>query len=188
MNKEAILEGLLYVQGDEGIRLGEVCNILQIDEDEAKDLVISLKNKYDEPDRGLRIHYLGNCFKLTTKEEHREYYKKLVDDVTISSTLSNAALETLAIIAYNEPITRLQIDELRGVDTTYTIRRLVAKGLIKECGRADIPGRPLLYKTTDDFLDYFNLSTKDDLPPIEKIEELKKEDADLYKSNYKEVF
>ena len=74
------------------------------------------------------------------------------------------------------------------MDTTYTIRRLVAKGLIKECGRADIPGRPLLYKTTDDFLDYFNLSTKDDLPPIEKIEELKKEDADLYKSNYKEVF
>ena len=67
MNKEAILEGLLYVQGDEGISLGEVCNILQIDEDEAKDLVISLKNKYDEPDRGLRIHYFGNFFKLTNK-------------------------------------------------------------------------------------------------------------------------
>ena len=185
---EGILEGLLYVQGDEGLTIQDVISILNISEEEAKKLISDLKQNYENSDRGLRINYLGNTFKLTTKEEHREYYKKLVDDVTISSTLSNAALETLAIIAYNEPITRLQIDELRGVDTTYTIRRLVAKGLIKECGRADIPGRPLLYKTTDDFLDYFNLSTKDDLPPIEKIEELKKEDADLYKSNYKEVF
>lgn len=186
MGKDAILEGLLYIQGDEGITLNEVSNILEISENDAKELVLSLKNKYELPNSGLRIRYLGNSFKLTTKEEYQEYYKKLVDDVNSHASLSNAALETLAIIAYNEPITRLQIDEIRGVDTTYTIRRLVAKGLIKECGRAEIPGRPLLYKTTDDFLDYFNLATKDDLPKIDEINDTIMEETDLYKSNYKE--
>lgn len=185
--KKAVLEGLLFVVGEEGLTFDQIEDVLEIDEEESKNLLYELKHDYEDENRGLRIDFLGNRFKLTTKYEHREYYQKLLENPE-TNTLSQAALETLAIIAYNEPITRLQIDELRGVDTTYTIRRLVAKGLIKECGRADIPGRPLLYKTTDDFLDYFNLSTKDDLPPIEKIEELKKEDADLYKSNYKEVF
>ena len=166
MNKEAILEGLLYVQGDEGISLGEVCNILQIDEDEAKDLVLSLKNKYEQPDRGLRIHYLGNCFKLTTKEEHREYYKKLVDDVTISSTLSNAALETLAIIAYKQPITRVEIEEIRGVNCEMMLKKLVARGLIEAKDRLDAIGKPLLYRVTDEFLDAFQLEDLKELPEL----------------------
>ena len=100
--------------------------------------------------------------------------------------LSQTSLETLAIVAYNEPITRAQIDELRGVDSIYIIRKLLAKGLIKEAGRSDLPGRPILYKTTDDFLDYFGLSSKDDLPDISKIEVEEDDEKDLFKSNYKE--
>ena len=103
----------------------------------------------------------------------------------VNNVLSVPALETLAIIAYNEPITRIKIDEIRGVDSTYVVRRLCAKGLIKECGKADLPGRPTLYKTTDDFLDYFNLSSIKDLPDIGSVENIDKE-VDLYHSKYTE--
>ena len=180
-----ILEGLLYVQGDMGLTLEQVCDILNISYEDAKTLVYTLKKQYEEDeDRGLRINYLGNTFKLTTKEEHKEYYVKLLENPK-SHTLSDSALEVLAIIAYNEPITRIKIDEIRGVDSTYVVRRLCAKGLIKECGKADLPGRPTLYKTTDDFLDYFNLSSIKDLPDIGSVENIDKE-VDLYYSKYTE--
>ena len=102
-----------------------------------------------------------------------------------NNTLSNSALETLAIIAYNEPITRIQVDEIRGVQTGQLIRKLVAKGLIKEAGRSELPGRPILYKTTSEFLDYFGLSTIDDLPKI-RIKEVINDEVDLYNSKYQE--
>ena len=181
---KGVLEGLLYVEGDLGITLEQVSEILNISLDSAKDLVLSLKEEYIKEDRGLRINFLGNSIKLTTKEEHKEYFQKLIESPK-NNVLSPQALETLAIIAYNEPITRMQIDEYRGVDSIYVLRRLLAKGLVKECGRSDLPGRPILYKTTDEFLDYFNLSSKDDLPKIELLEEKKKK-KDLYTSNYKE--
>ena len=104
-----------------------------------------------------------------------------------SNTLSQAALETLAIIAYNQPVTRTQVDEIRGVNSGQVMRKLVAKNLIKEIGRSDAVGRPILYKTTSDFLDYFGLATIEELP---KIEELKigeaSEETDLYHSRYQE--
>ena len=179
-----ILEGLLYVQGDIGLTLEQVCDILNISYEDAKTLVYTLKKQYEDEDRGLRINYLGNTFKLTTKEEHKEYYVKLLENPK-SHTLSDSALEVLAVIAYNEPITRIKVDEIRGVDSTYAVRRLCAKGLIKECGKADLPGRPTLYKTTDDFLDYFNLSSIKDLPDIGSVENIDKE-VDLYHSKYTE--
>ncbi|MEE3342974.1 MAG: SMC-Scp complex subunit ScpB [Bacilli bacterium] len=181
---EGILEGLLFVVGDEGLSLDDVAKILDISDEEAKKLVYSLKESYEKENRGLRLSYLGNTFKLTTKQEHKEYYRKLVENPT-NNNLSQAALEVLAIIAYNEPLTRSEIDEMRGVDSIYVIRRLLAKGLIKEAGRSEKPGHPILYKTTDDFLDYFGLATKDDLPDIEKID-VNDEEKDLFKSNYKE--
>ena len=181
---KGVLEGLLYVEGDLGITLEQVSEILNISLDSAKDLVLSLKEEYIKEDRGLRINFLGNSIKLTTKEEHKEYFQKLLESPK-NNVLSPQALETLAIIAYNEPITRMQIDEYRGVDSISVLRRLLAKGLVKECGRSDLPGRPILYKTTDEFLDYFNLSSKDDLPKIELLEE-NDEEKDLYTSNYKE--
>ena len=182
---KGIIEGLLYVQGDLGLTLTQVSEILDIDEEEAKKLVLSLKQDYIDEDRGLRINYLGNSFKLTTKEEHKEYFKKLLENPK-NNILSSQALETLAIIAYNEPITRLDIDEIRGVDSVYVVRRLLAKGLIKECGRSDKPGHPILYKTTDEFLDYFGLSSKEDLPKIEVLEE-NNDDKELFTSTYKDI-
>ncbi len=182
---EGVLEGLLYVQGDNGLTLKDVMDILNIDEDSAKELVYKLKSSYENENRGLRLNYLGNTFKITTKEEHKEYYEKLLMSPS-THVLSQAALEVLAIIAYNEPLTRGQIEEMRGVDSSYVLRKLLAKGLIKEAGRSDLPGHPILYKTTDDFLDYFGLSSKEDLPDISNIEVDNVEEKDLFKSNYRE--
>lgn len=186
--KKAVLEGLLFVVGEEGLTFEQIQDVLQIDEEESKKILYELKHDYESDERGLRIDFLGNRFKLTTKYEHREYYKKLLENPE-TNTLSQAALETLAIIAYNEPITRVQIDAMRGVGTTQIIRKLVAKGFIKEVGRSDLPGRPILYETTSEFLDYFGLSTIKDLPDmncfIEENEE-DNEESDLYTSKYKE--
>jgi len=184
VNKKAILEGILFIVGDEGIKLEEIKKILECNDEEIKELLISLKKDYESEDRGLRISYLGNSFKLTTKEEHKEYYEKLVTD-SKNATLSNAALEVLAVIAYNEPITRIKVDEIRGVNSSQIVRRLLARGFIKICGREDSIGKPNLYKTTDDFLDYFGLSSKDDLPEI-VFKKTSDEEKDLFETSYKE--
>lgn len=185
MNYKAVLEGILFIVGDEGISVEEIVNVLGLSVDEIKKLLMELKKDYDSNDRGLRISFLGNAFKLTTKEEHKEYYEKLVSD-SKNVTLSNAALEVLAVIAYNEPITRIQIDEIRGVNSGQIVRRLLARGFIKICGKADTIGKPSLYKTTNEFLDYFGLSSKNDLPEIILKKEESDEDSDLYDSTYKE--
>lgn len=187
MNKKAILEGLLFVVGEDGLTIETIQDVLELNDEEAKILIMDLKKSYEAEDRGLRIDFLGNKFKLTTKVEHREYYQKLLESPE-TNTLSQAALETLAIIAYNEPITRMQISALRGVDTTQVIRKLVAKGFIKESGRSDLPGRPIMYETTSEFLDYFGLATIDDLPDMQQFitEEKVDKDSDLYTSTYKD--
>lgn len=184
MNKEGILEGLLFVVGDDGLTLKQISELLEENIDTCKEILLSLKQAYEADNRGIRISYLGDAFKLTTKKEHKDYYQKLIVNPN-TNTLSQAALETLAIIAYNQPITRIEIDELRGVNNTWLLRKLVAKGLIKEVGKSTMPGRPNLYGTTSDFLDYFGLSTIKDLP---KVEPKKKENVtgDLFNSIYKE--
>ncbi len=185
MNLKAVLEGILFIVGDEGTTIKEMSNILEVNEEEVKKLLMELKKDYEDNGRGLRISYLGNTFKLTTKEEHKNYYEKLVQD-TKTTNLSNAALEVLAIIVYNEPITRLQIDEIRGVNSSQIVRRLLARGFIKVCGKADSIGKPSLYKTTNDFLDYFGLSSKDDLPELIIEEREENDNGDLYDSTYKD--
>lgn len=186
--KKAVLEGLLFVVGEDGLTIDQISEVLEINEDEAKELIMELKKDYEDETRGLRIDFLGNKFKITTKFEHKEYYQKLLENPE-TNTLSQAALETLAIIAYNEPITRVQVDAIRGVGSVSIIRKLVAKGFIKEGGRSELPGRPILYETTNEFLDYFGLSSTEDLPNIEElIEESEEvdEDTDLYNSKYVE--
>lgn len=178
------LEGILFVVGDEGINLSTLCEIMDIEEDEAKELLLALRKLYEENNRGIRISYLGDAFKLTTKPEHKNYYEKLIVNPE-TNTLSQAALEVLAIVAYNQPITRIEIDEIRGVSCVHVIRKLIAKGLLKESGKSDMPGRPNLYKTTSEFLDYFGLATINDLPEI-TIEHDKDDDKELFTSIYKE--
>ncbi len=183
MNKQAVLEGLLFIKGDEGITLKGITDVLDVTEKEAQDLLNKLQKEYEKEERGLRISFLADTFKLTTKKEHNEYYKRLVNTDT-NNTLSEAALETLAIIAYNEPITRVKIDEIRGISSSFMLKKLIAKDLVKACGKSDLPGHPNLYKTTKEFLDYFGLATINDLPKIEEIKQ--DEEIDLYKSKYHE--
>lgn len=186
MNLKSVVEGILFVVGDEGVTIKEICNTLDISEEEVKNILQELRRDYESEDRGIRISFLGNTFKLTTKSEHKNYYEKLVTD-THEFNLSNASLETLAIIAYNEPITRIKIDEIRGVSSHQIIRKLLARNFIKECGKEKSIGRPNLYKTTSEFLDFFGLATKDDLPKLPSTEkpDIEKE-VDLYNSNYRE--
>lgn len=184
MNKKAVLEGLLFLSGSDGLTLENICDILEVSEAEVSELITSLTNDYNRDDRGIKLEYLGNHLKLTTKKEHKIYYEKLVE-VEKNTELSQAALETLAIIAYNEPLTRVSVDEIRGVSCSHLIRKLVGMNLIEECGRADTPGRPALYKTTKDFLDHFGLAKIEDLPKIEEIE-IEEEEKDLFDSKYKE--
>lgn len=186
MKNLGVLEGILFVVGDEGCDLKSLSEIMGIDTDEVKELLSILKKNYEAEDRGLRISYLGDAFKLTTKMEHKEYYEKLVVNPG-TNKLSQAALETLAIIAYNQPITTSEVSDVRGVQSGQLIRKLVAKGLLKEVGKSDMAGRPNLYATTSEFLDYFGLATLEDLPTVDVNNN--SEDAsetDLFTSIYKD--
>ena len=189
MNLKAVIEGLLFVVGDDGLDLNEISKIIQTTKEETKELIKELQKDYQNNDRGIRIDFLGDKLKLTTKKEHNIYYQQLLTNED-SNTLSQASLETLAIIAYNQPITRVKVDELRGISNTHIIRKLVAKGLIKESGRSNLPGRPILYETTSEFLDYFGLSSINDLPDMRDFlqEEtiVQEDEVDLYQSKYKE--
>lgn len=185
MNLKSVTEGILFVVGDEGITLKELSDTLGVSESEVKEILSNLRHDYESNERGLRISFLGNTFKLTTKSEHKMYYEKLVTD-SKTFTLSNASLEVLAIIAYNEPITRVKIDEIRGVSSSQIVRKLLARGFIKECGKDNSIGKPNLYKTTNEFLDYFGLATKEDLPKLDiKDSPVDNSEVELYKSNYK---
>lgn len=182
---KAIIEGLLFVKGSEGLSLEELINITEKDSQEIKLALKELYNDYKSDERGIQLELLGNRYKLTTKEKHKDIYKKLTFEEE-NSNLSQSALETLAIIAYNEPITRIEIDEIRGVNSTYVIRKLLLRNLIQEVGRAELAGHPRLYGVTNDFLDYFGLSSTEELPKIQPIEQKDNTEANLFDSKYKE--
>lgn len=178
------IEALLFAVGSEGLNKEELINILNIDEETLDKNIEELNNKYSKDDSGIELKILGNNYKLVTKEKENEYLKSLA--LETSNNLSDAALETLAIIAYNEPVTRFQIDEIRGINSSQMLRNLISKGLIEVIGKDEnAPGRPNLYKTTNEFLDYFNLSNISELPEIEEVTEVL-EDDDLYSSRYRE--
>lgn len=179
-----VLEGLLFLVGEDGIDIETICKVLEIEQSEAKELIQELQNDYQSEERGITVKKFGSLYKLTTKKEHKKYYNALADIPNIKN-LSQSSLETLAIIAYNEPITRAQIEELRGVGSTGIIKNLIAKDFIKEVGKSDKVGHPNLYGITDEFLDYFGLDSKESLPSIEDIK-VEDTDVDLYDSKYNE--
>ena len=182
---KAIVEGLLFLSGEDGLTLEDISKVTEKNVDEIKLIIKELYNDYSSDDRGIQIEFLGNHFKLTTKKEHKEYYKKLIIDDE-NSILSQSALETLAIIAYNAPLTRIEIDNIRGVNSSYVIRKLLLKGLIEEVGRSDAPGRPRIYNVTSRFLDYFGLGSIDELPKLEEKNEIVDDEKNLFESKYKE--
>lgn len=185
MNYKAVLEGLLFLSGDEGLSFEQIKDILGLDDTKAKKVIKELNDEYKLPERGIKLEILGNNFKITTKKEHKQFYENLVESE--DGVLSQSALETLAIIAYNQPITRTSIDEIRGVSSSHMVRKLLLKGLIEECGRSDLPGKPKLYKTSDMFLDYFGLANLEELPDISVELNEVEEEKDLFNSKYSEV-
>ncbi len=182
---KAVIEGLLFLVGDEGLTIEDISNIIEKSVEETKMYIDELINDYQNETRGIQIEFLGDHYKLTTKPIHKEYYKKLVLNEE-NSELSQAALEVLAIIAYNAPITRVDVDNIRGVNSTFVVRKLLLKGLIEEVGKSDAPGRPKLYNVTQNFLDYFGLGDINELPSIETPEEVIDDDKNLFESKYTE--
>jgi segregation and condensation protein B len=165
INWKGIVEALLFAAGDEGLSVKQIASVLEITEYQATDIVESLKEEYVSDVRGIQVIEIAGVYQMTTKKEHSDYLKRLVE-TSSTQGLSQAALETLAIIAYKQPITRAEIDEIRGVKTERPIHTLVTKVLIKEVGRAEGSGRAYLYGTTKEFLDYFGLNSIDELPPL----------------------
>ncbi|WP_066257329.1 SMC-Scp complex subunit ScpB [Neobacillus drentensis] len=189
VNWNSILESLLFAAGDEGLSLKQVAEVLEVNELKASEIIEDLKIEYErDTKRGIMMVQLAGTYQLATKKENAAYLKKLVDSPH-TSTLSQAALETLAIIAYKQPITRAEIEEIRGVKTERPLHTLMAKALIKEVGRAEGTGRAYLYGTTKEFLDYFGLKSIEELPqlPDKADDEFIQEEADLFFEKFSET-
>lgn len=189
INWKGILESLLFAAGDEGLTIKQIMQVMEVDETNALQIIESLKADYEHnPDRGIILIELAGTYQLATKKEHAVYLKRLVETPG-NSTLSQAALETLAIIAYKQPITRAEIENIRGVKTERPLQTLMAKGLIEEVGRAEGTGRAYLYGTTKEFLDYFGLKDLKELPPLPEPtdDEFEQDEADLFFHKMKEL-
>ncbi|MDL0435704.1 MULTISPECIES: SMC-Scp complex subunit ScpB [Bacillaceae] len=187
-NWKGIIESLLFAAGDEGLTLKQLAHVLNVEQFEAEQVTRELMEDYrKDENRGISIVEIAGTFQLATKKEHSVYLKKLVESPH-ASTLSQAALETLAIIAYRQPITRAEIEEIRGVKTERPLHTLSAKALIKEVGRAEGAGRAILYGTTKEFLDHFGLKDLKELPELaEKEEDYKQEEADLFFESFQQL-
>lgn len=160
---KSVLEGLLFVSGEEGLNVKTMAEVVEMDPEVVRDVLQDLAQDFVRDGRGLRIAEIAGGFRLTTVPDHAPYFEKLAYSPSRAS-LSQAALETLSIVAYRQPITRIEIEEIRGVKAERPLQTLVAKDLIEEVGRADALGRPILYGTTKAFLDYFGLSSLSQLP------------------------
>lgn len=183
--QKAVIEGLLFISGDEGVYLEQIASVLEIDKKEVQLLLQQLQEDYKRPSCGVQLVQYAQAYRLTTKKEHAAYYKKLVE-TPMSSSLSQAALETLAIVAYRQPITRTEIEEIRGVKTEKALQTLLSRLLVKEVGRAEGTGRPILYGTTKEFLDTFGLKTLEELPPLpEEVQDVN--EADLFFDSLREL-
>ncbi|OEH93536.1 SMC-Scp complex subunit ScpB [Bacillus solimangrovi] len=162
---KAITEGLIFASGDEGLNVQQLAVVLEVEQTTAREVLKSLINDLEQDSRGIMLFEEAQTYKFTTKKEHATYIQRLMSTPS-STSLSQASLETLAIIAYRQPITRTEIEEVRGVKTERPIQTLTAKALIKEVGRAEGSGRAILYGTTKQFLEYFGLKSIEELPPL----------------------
>ena len=180
----SVTEGMLYIYGDEGVTIKDVAEALEITKKEAYELMDELLSLYASKSvKGVDICDFGGTYKMVTLPQHDVYYKKMM--TTSGTKLSKSALETLAIVAYYQPVTRIRIEEIRGVGCESMIRKLLAQALIKEVGRDDSPGKPVLYGVTDEFMDAFNLKSLDELPELKEIES-EFDEEDIFNTKYQE--
>ena len=172
---EAAIEAVLFAMGD-SVELSQIAAAIQQDKETTRKLLHNLMDKYQKEDRGIQIIELEDAYQMCTK---REYYECLIRLAMHPKkpALTDVMLETLSIIAYKQPVTRVEIEKIRGVSCEHAINKLLEYGLIQEAGRLDAPGRPILFGTTEEFLRCFDVQSVEELPDMnpEKVEELKQE-------------
>jgi segregation and condensation protein B len=171
----AIVEAILFTMGD-SVEISALAKAIEVDVKEVKDYIEYLKEKYGKSDSGIGILELDKAVQLCTRKEMYEYLVKIAK-APKKAVLTDSLMETLSIIAYKQPITRLEVEKIRGVNSDHAVNRLVEFGLVQELGRLDAPGRPLLFGTTEEFLRSFGVKSLEELPTIGtvQVEEFKQQ-------------
>lgn len=166
---EARIEAILFSMGD-SVELSQLCEALDVTKEEVKAAAENLKKIYEEENRGIRLLELDGAYQLVTKPE---FYEDLVSIAKHprKPVLTDTLMETLSVIAYKQPITKAEIEKIRGVSSDHAVNRLVEYELVKEVGRVNAPGRPILFGTTEEFLRRFGFSSTDDMPQIDPVKE-----------------
>ena len=166
---ECALEAVLFAAGD-SVSEGKLCAVLQTDKATLRNAAQNLGDYYDFNRRGIKLLRLDDRYQLASRADYAQMVRNTLE-TRKPQNLTPAALEVLAIIAYKQPVTKTYIEQVRGVDSAYTLSSLVDKGLVADCGRLDVPGRPILYQTTETFLRAFGLSSVSQLPALESFGE-----------------
>ena len=186
--KKGLIESLLFVVGEEGATIDEIGRLVDCSKEEVETLLEQMKATYDgREDRGIQLVRYGERVELVTKSEHFDRVEAMLQKSERQS-LTQASLEVLTIIAYKQPVTRVEIDHIRGVASDGPLQTVLAKHLVEERGRLEQPGRPRLYGTTETFLKTFGLGTLEELPPLPTLEEVEGDGKDLFMSQFQEVF
>lgn len=192
MNNETritgLVESLLFVAGEDGLTARQLAEATETDLEAVQRGLVLLEKEYGSSGRGIMLAELAGTFRLVTKPEHSDAIRRLLENPTAQS-LTQASLEVLAIIAYRQPITRVEVEEIRGVKSERPVQTLVSRGLVRETGRAEGTGRAILYGTTDAFLDHFGLAALEDLPKLSESDtEEGEEELDLFMTSFTETF
>ena len=178
-NIEAVVEGLLYIVGEDGAKVEQIALAIEKSVEDTKVILENIQRKYASELYGIELVGYGSVYKFISKKDVYPYAQQLFG-VSKPNTLSQSALETLAIIAYKQPVTRIEIEELRGVGAEMMLRKLQARNLIREAGRSEAPGRPILYEVTEEFMDSFKLYTLNELPDLPEYTNTEDEEKNLF--------
>ena len=175
---EGIIEAILFTMG-ESVELEKIAAAIEHDEETTRKLIHNMADRYEAEARGVRIIELDNSFQMCTKPEAYEYLIRIAKQPK-KYVLTDVLLETLSIIAYRQPVTKLEIEKIRGVKTDHAVNKLVEYELVQEVGRLDAPGRPILFGTTEEFLRHFGVTSLEELPNLnpEQVEDLKEQAED----------
>lgn len=169
INYQAVIEAVLFASGD-SVPIGRLAEIIGIDTAACRQQIELLQKTYQMGKHGIQLVEMGGCVQLCTKEQFSDYIKKSMQ-AKRDTPISPVSMEVLAIIAYNQPVTKGFIEQVRGVNSAHVVNTLVEKGLVEEAGRLDVPGRPITYRTTEVFLRSFGIKNLDELPALEELDE-----------------
>ena len=165
---EAVMESILFTMGD-SVEIASLAEVIEEDVKSTREILMDMKGRYEQEDRGITLIELEDSFQLCTKPDMYEYLIKIAKTPR-KFVLTDTLLETLSIIAYKQPVTRLEIERIRGVSCDHAVNRLLEFNLVKEVGRLDAPGRPLLFGTTEEFLRSFGVKSLDELPELNAVQ------------------